>query len=625
MTVQDDCDGINEIPNPSKYRLITQHIQDEGFLHHSIFTKIALYSCNFLLHYGLMCSYLILLMPSSSEKTHTEYPDVLKYMETLNPQNIQWTKEQYQKMFEECMKKTRVGLQEFITLLGSEQSQIQTIGNSFHTRRVSHDKEIYNSPRTIVKMIQEIFGSSHNFQVWERKYLSERVIQQAIQNLVLDVRMITDEKLRLIGLEHLSPHAQPTEETEVHQRKIPVSEQYEKRNTIIPEIKDFFIHNVSPFELQHEQSQSPKKKSYFRLFAITDGEKKGYIMGTANDVHKKLFITDLHGSLRRTENILEGYESTISELKTLEKDIDTIIQFLNNWNTRDQKKIDLFSSKMTQWTQELLKVRNRNKVQIRKDLEACQDFTDKNGKISPSSRQLILQRTKRVIGKRIEEISKISGYIAADKIRILNTVFDETSKVDSFFQTVNTYKNNLAILHPEKEMTESQKNTTLENLTMLKEKVESFQYQPYLNLAKEMKSNIQKTIEHMNENNFKDAKTTFIKTFAIAKIFHTEKMLFEIQRKYFSNQRSFEILDAQQLEKEFYTVIQQAKAKQIGSEEDIFEYDTIYKMMIEYLQEIQSDFKKAQYSQAVVKKSYIEDGYNKMRKFDPGHYIQHIE
>lgn len=264
------------------------------------------------------------------------------------------------------------------------------------------DKDFGAEKRTVSKLAQEILSSDYELVGDLKDY--------EVGNVIVDPENITDTLLVNLGLEEYVPEKKASE-----------IDKMAGRAQAIPKIKEM-LRGLEALEINR---QKRGEKKFMRLFTITEGEYAGYILGTqVNHGHKLLFRTDIHGAIRRLENIRQGYDEEIMGLTQIDEKVREIKDLLTDHEKEiraafqeylEEKKTDSkavmkkpdvmkeYEESIANLLENLGGVINGEKIKIQEQLKGSQNLIGK---------QTITAKTKTVKGKQIE--------IAAEEREILN-------------------------------------------------------------------------------------------------------------------------------------------------------------------------------------------------------------
>ncbi len=450
--------------------------------------------------------------------------ELIEYTEAVNEPRISHVRDFVQKEVETALNKVdglprssdamtrRLELLRFVMQTKTE--QIKPDFSDKQAQSIDHFRE---SPRSIAKLMQRIFTADPELQVFFR--------EGDINSVVIDPRMITDRMLEIFGLDEFKP------QKEGSSKRISELEKVQARAGAIPEIKRFFAESIEPLA-------SPK---HLRLFRITQGKNAGLIMGTQNNGNKvNVFMTNLNGAYRRIDDIEEGHKAEIAKLQGISFMLRTITKRVyGKWNQPEVKEQkETFLSQIAETVRSLQYVKNEQKAELLNRLRMCLKFEDKTGRTNPGSRIAVWNSTHRFIDKRIEEISRISGYLAGDRMRVFSQMQGEANRLNEFNDDVEKHKDELRILDVNKPLSERRRQKILDNLTGLARTCDTFRYEPYLTLAREMKKEIQEVIDYLRDEEDEkqsrpEARYHFMKTYTLAKLVRMQKNLLDLREQFF--------------------------------------------------------------------------------------------
>jgi hypothetical protein len=420
------------------------------------------------------------------------------------------------------------------------------------------EKDFGAEKRTISKMAQEILSSEYELVSGLKDY--------QVANVIIDPEKITDTLLINLGLEEFVP-----------EKKAGEVEKIAKRAEAIPDIKEM-LRGLEPLEINRQRR---KERKILRLFTITEGEYQGYILGTqVNHGQKLLFRTDIHGAVRRLENIRQGYEEEIMELAKTDEEVRAIKDFLNehkkeiygafqqyleekkagNVTVMDKPEVmKEYEQRIADLLDNLGGVINGEKIKIQQQLKASQNLIEtqtrpariktvkgKQVEIPAEERENIniesklarLSAIHDAFAKRMQEIRGIQTYLLADE-QILKV---EVSRMEAPFAEFVTKVEELHEkfkLYRKAELSGPEKAKIAANIErLITEPLESsfpegkVALEPYGSFKAAMIEQSEKTITTLDDQDINVPAKEFTKIYLIAKIVRLHK---DLQKFYADN------------------------------------------------------------------------------------------
>ena len=459
--------------------------------------------------------------------------------------------------------------------------QIKPHGNEFAKRRLDNAGQFKNSARTLLKTMQEVLSPGFVKQFFSRDEINKQSLGSLIDQVVIDPRKITDTLLENLGLdEHV---------LKGNGVRLPGSAKMVLRALAIPKIKEFFKTSLRPLFLDPEKLHSIGKQNYFRLCRISEGENKGLVLGTEQkNGNKRLFKTDLNGAARRIAHIHEGYKQEIEQLQEVIDEFNQALRLANKWpEMKDSDDVQELLKRISSIADRLKNVQNIHKKDIFERFDRITSFEDKKGRQNPSSRLAILSPAVDSVGKRLYEISVISGYLASDYTRILSYLKGLTNGIARFKQTVDDKSEKLRILDVHTPIEDEDRKRIAANIKILIALLEEVKFQPYMLMAETMKEEligILPILENGNEDleAREEAKKAFIRVYSLAKMVEAERMLIDIREEFFKPGYKPESIYRKNLKARIENIEKMFKEK-ISSDTKLDRYRDIYGATYKFL------------------------------------------
>ena len=399
----------------------------------------------------------------------------------------------------------------------------EVITGSVATTVASTDKEFQNSPRTNLKLFQEILTSPTERVAFDPRLQPSGQNRVSARDIVIDPSIITKTVLENLGLEEFiaAPRTHQEEKVQLKARAIPA-------------IKEM-LQSLEPFTLSHETDRS--KLRYFRLFRIGAGSNLGKVLGTQMiDNHKVLFLTDLHGGYRRIDLIHEQYSEEIATLQEIQQTVrDVDFRLSKEWQqTKDPEKLAEVKAKLNGLVDKLRFVTNEHKQKMRDQIEAAATLEsvytipalerrDRDGayrvvqpaktivRLNPGATRARINTTPLHVGRRIQEIASIKRFLAVDQTRMQSYIEAQTLPFAEFHKTVRELHDKFKIYQLEKPMSAQDRARAIANLGILKHSCSAsttpiMMFEPYRTFAALMVQHIEKTVESLRKEEAPEAR-----------------------------------------------------------------------------------------------------------------------
>lgn len=419
---------------------------------------------------------------------------------------------------------------------------------AFNHRQVKDREEFESSPRTKLKLVQELFSSPADYQAVTREEIAIGEEADLFWDMVIDPSKITATVLKDMGLDELIPknlEAHLAEQQGRKKRRLTKQVKTELLTESIGYVKHFFGNCIEPLTLGHEDRRPESKQVYFRLFRITQGPNAGMILGTQVEGDKKiLFLTDIASAGRRIDHISDDkYTKEITKLKKIEGTLADMSKKIDEGSWEEIKssgELERMQAKIAAIVDSLKFVRNDQKREILERVARCVSFKDSKGRLNPGSKMAIWNTTQRFIGERIGEIERISGYLAKDRVRVTSYMRGEAERLNGFYTTVNENTRRLRIIDVNAPLDEAAVAKITTNLRALISSCEDFKFEPYMTLAARMILEINSIIEILNSPDHDEkakrekARYSFIRIYSIAKLLNIEDELITVRNEWLS-------------------------------------------------------------------------------------------
>lgn len=469
---------------------------------------------------------------------------------------------------------------------------------AFDHRQVKSDKEFESSPRTRLKLVQELFSSPADYQAVTREEITRGEEADLFWDMVMDPSKITDTVLKDMGLDELVPknlEAHMAEQEGRKKRRLSKKVKTELLAESIGYVKHFFANCMEPLTLEHEDYRSRADQAYFRLFRITEGPSVGMILGTQIEGDKKvLFLTDIASAGRRIDHIVDDgkYGKEIAKLKKIEATLANMTRKIDESSWEEIKtsgELERMQAKIAGIVDSLKFVKNDQKQEILSRVSRCVSFKDSRGRLNPSSRMAIWNTTQRFIGARISEIEGISGYLTKDRVRVTSHMREEAERLQGFYETVNENAGKLRILDVSGPLDETTIQRITTNLQALMASCEDFKFEPYMSLAKRMISEINAIIQILNSTDHDDqkkreeARYSFIRIYSIAKLLNIENELIAVRNDWLSPNYDPEKIYAKGLMDRFKGIRERFMEKKVAKDVDMKDLSSIYGEVYKFL------------------------------------------
>jgi hypothetical protein len=475
-------------------------------------------------------------------------------------------------------------LQEYMEVVKAKVQQLRDVPSDFMERQIRRRADFYAESRTLLKTMQELLSAETEQQSFSREDIKNKGQSALVRNIIIDPRKITNTILRNLGLEEFIPKG----------RRLSPAERIKRRAEAIPQIKEIFSGDVEPIQYSHEIRKHPSEYSFFRLLRIRNGKNEGFVLGTQkNDDHKVPFLTDLHGAVRRVDHIEDSYDKEMASLKEIQGILEEISQKVtSNWRKVKETGLDDICKKLVGIVESLKSSKNKQKKQIRDQIERCLTFKDSTGRINPYSRLAILSTVREFIDSRISETAKIMSYLGQDRVRILTVIFDQSCALAQFTREVEGHTDRLALLNPEQKLDGARRQKILRNLGALRAQCQKFLFAPYLGLSKKLLEEIDSIIQLLNSGDFDDvekresAKKSFVRVYVVSKLFRVDNEIVELRRRFFPPGRDFEKIYAKGFKLAVSGMEKRFKSKSIAPDVDISEFKDVFGRLYKFLGEI---------------------------------------
>lgn len=464
----------------------------------------------------------------------------------------------------------------------------QLLGNQlFPARKTNTKQDFFESSRTKAKTAQELLTAETELQTFTREDIAEYGEEAVIQNVVVDPRRISDTMLRDFGLLEYIPTG----------KKLSPPDRMRMRASAIPAVKQFLVQGIEPLFYRHEELQKPEDQKYFRLFRITQGKNEGLILGIRDNEGEKPFLTNLHSAFRRVDHIEESYTREMDKLNRIQQILTNISErVMSGWHEiKGTKEFERMKQELCEIVESLQFVKNKHKLKIKTSVARCLTFKDKRSRLNPSSRLAILAPVNKFISQRIDETGRILGYLIKDKVRVGSIIMEQANVLADFHHDVEQHKDRLILLKPSKTIDSAAGQKIVTNLTAIKTQCQSFEFEPYLSLAKYVIEEIDAITSVLNSDQPNDqtaregAKKSFIMIYIVSKLLKLEIDLAGLRDEFFAPGQKLENVYVKSLIERVKAIHEEFLAKKIAPEMRIREFGKIFGQVYELLGEIKKN------------------------------------
>jgi len=461
---------------------------------------------------------------------------------------------------------------------------------AFDHRQAKTGEDFESSPRTSLKLFQELFSSPADYQVVTREEIAIGEEADLFWDMVVNPEKISDTTLENMGLEYLLPkylESMKAGQEGRKKRRLTREVKTELHAEAIGYLKHFFGNCIEPLTLEHEEGKPRAKQVYFRLFRIKEGPHAGMVLGTQMQGNKKiLFLSDIASAGRRIDHIFDdSYGKEIAGLRDIGATLSSMIRRVESEDWEEIKSsgaMEEMKAKISGIVKTLQFVENEDKREILRRVARCTTFKDVKDRLNPRSRIEIMRSTIPYVGARIGEIERISGYLSKDRVRVLSYMSGETSRLKEFYDQVDRNTNRLRIVDVNSELDGATTARITTNLRSLISSCEDFKFEPYQTLAQKMIEEINRIIEIINSPDHDDrlkrqkARYAFVKIFSIAKLLNLEESLIGIRQGWFSPGHDPKKLYAKGLMEQLTEIRDRFRSKNIAGDVNMKELSPIY-------------------------------------------------
>lgn len=463
--------------------------------------------------------------------------------------------------------------------------QIEIEEDFFYRHQVPDISYLHKDPRTRLKLLQEVFTPDIALQTFSREDIKKYGYDALIQKVVIDPRKITNTMLNAFGLNHFIAPSGSNQELKLSYKV-----------QAVPYIKNFFSQNIESLEFLQGSTLSASQKKYFRLMYINDGENKGKILGTQENRGKRFFLTNIKDASRRIDNIKMSYTVEIQKLIEIQQCIVKIISIVNSYSWKDlQNTPTLFEIYTTiqSIADTLQYVRNNEKKKILHNVERCIDFTDKNQRMNPSSKMMILSPIQKLVEERINKISDIQGYIERDLVRVKAILDKQIAGIFYFCNAVRKHTDDLRIMDLRTDIEDHDWSDIKIQLDLLSNFCMQLKLYPYQGIAEKMIKEIE-DIKNSFDNDPVDRTATrksFVHIYLLAKCIEFDYNVYQISSQFFYSQETLPKINIVSLEEELQNIVTLFCNKDIASDLLVAEYVVLYEQISNYIEDVIAECK----------------------------------
>lgn len=379
----------------------------------------------------------------------------------------------------------------------------------------------------------------------------------------IDSRLITRTLLENLGLnEYAAPKGTKRVERTLQHLKA------------IPDIEDMLAH-LEPL-LRPDETKG-RRNGYFRLSRIGKGKNEGYILGTQHAIkgagkkQKVFFKTDINNARLRIEHIEQQYKEEIKTLTDIQGTLDRVHQDLEFWqDIKNTDRLEELKRELFEKAESLELARDEDKETLQKRLESCMTLEDASGKPNPGAMRAALLKTSKYIGRRLKTMSKTSGNLVQDKLRVQQKVHQIKQPIDRFLSQVERHRDEQKPARPKAEK--------LRDLKSLLAQTGSINLEPYRSFAANFRDNLEKLIATLQKPDARqlelepgeDPARLFLNLFILAKFQRAYEKLSQVYRTITLNGKNF---DPVQMKEELQTISDELYESRIHQRHEVRDYD----------------------------------------------------
>ncbi|MBI4994528.1 hypothetical protein HZC21_02685 [Candidatus Peregrinibacteria bacterium] len=340
-------------------------------------------------------------------------------------------------------------------------------------------EEFRAAPRTLLKSVEEVLTHPADkipakFTARETKTAQDTTL---VKSIVIDPNRLSDTLVKDFGLGHLLAPKGSSK-----------GEQIEAKTKIIPFIKETLA-ELKPIPLATGQM---KYKNY-RLFRITSGPRRGYILGTQEIAGEdRMFLTTLPDAHRRVSHIEQQYADEQRKLVDIQNRLNDIDRELDvNWQeAKMPENLQRLLNELQRIIAALKFVQDSKKQRLLKSVETAAEQLAKRNK---GACRACMNETKRnfLIASRQANIPRIFGHLAHDKQMLNSHIAREHTIVVKFYQGVRSQAgknhNGPRLADPSAPLTDDELAGLQKKTQALLDEYKTVRFQPYLAFADKLK------------------------------------------------------------------------------------------------------------------------------------------
>lgn len=366
------------------------------------------------------------------------------------------------------------------------------------------------SPRRLLKSAQEALVHPADRVAGKFSVIQERDEQDIVLpiHIAIDPLRLSDRLITNLGFGHmLAPKGSPR------------LDQVRAKIQIIPYIKQEILANLDPIPL----SRASDIRRNYRLFRITQGPKKGFILGAqeiAGD--DRLYVTTLPGAKRRVDHIEDQYVKELAQLARIHNKLSDINLLLNkDWpGMKVPRRLRVLLMTLHGLVEELQFVVDDDKKVLHDAIEkAARLLANKNKGAALAC--IGEMRSNRLIDRRQHKTSQIFAELAQDKLLVQGHIYREEAALERLYEAVHEQKSEPRIANPEHPLTKEDRRELVHKLNRIMEGcLDNVHFQPNLSFGEKIVEYLREAADHLltDEPDRKALAEEFMKAYVVSKL-----------------------------------------------------------------------------------------------------------
>lgn len=360
--------------------------------------------------------------------------------------------------------RARIGQMESSALWGAEAQGCST-------------EDFRKVPRTLLKSAEEVLTHPADRIPAPHRTKQNKQEQNTIlmDSIVIDPAKLSDSLLENLGFGK-----------QLAAKGAPQAEKLKAKIALIPQIKEI-LRTLAPVPL----APNSQYRTY-RLFRITTGSARGFILGTQEQAHEEhMFITTLPDARRRVSHIEMQYKNEQEQLTRIAAELDGIDNEIDqNWqDAKMPERLNKLLGDLRGLINELAFVTDGAKQSLLSCVRQAEHWLSVKNK-GACRASMNQAKRNRLFENRLRKLPIISGELQRDKMALNPIIAREHTAVVGFYESVRgqmgARKIQPRLADPNAYLTDTEVSHLHQKMHELTANCQKVQFEPYLTFAEKL-------------------------------------------------------------------------------------------------------------------------------------------